>query len=253
MSNYSTVLFDSFGDSANSPPLLGNVFNSIVITVPAVVFPLVLALMASYAFAWIPFRGSDFLFVTIFALQVVPLQLALIPLLKALGPNGLGLAGEFPGIWIAHTIFGLPLAVFLLYNFISQIPREVIEAARVDGASHTQLFFRIIIPLSLPAVASLGIFQFLWVWNDLLIASVFGAIKTYPLDLSAREPRGRLRPDRVPRASGGIRVDDRPVHRVLLAPAVLRPRPSGRFDKGLMATPAPERTGAGSPPLRLSL
>ncbi len=181
LSNYSTVLFDSFGDSANSAPLLGNVFNSIVITVPAVVFPLVLALMASYAFAWIPFRGSEFLFVTIFALQVVPLQLALIPLLKALGPDGLGIAGEFPGIWIAHTIFGLPLAVFLLYNFISQIPREVIEAARVDGASHTQLFARIIIPLSLPAVASLGIFQFLWVWNDLLVASVFGSLKTYPL------------------------------------------------------------------------
>ena len=181
MSNYSTVLFDSFGDSANSAPLLGNVFNSLVITVPAVVFPLVLALMASYAFAWIPFRGSEFLFVTIFALQVVPLQLSLIPLLKALGPDGLGIAGEFPGIWIAHTIFGLPLAVFLLYNFISQIPREVMEAARVDGGSHTQIFFQIVIPLSLPAVASLAIFQFLWVWNDLLIASVFGSLNTYPL------------------------------------------------------------------------
>jgi alpha-glucoside transport system permease protein len=152
-----------------------------VVTVPAVVFPLVLGLMAAYAFAWIPFKGSNFLFVLIFALQVVPLQLALIPLLKLLGPEGLGVAGEFPGVWIAHTIFAMPLAVFLLHNFVSQIPSDILEAARVDGASHTQTFFRIIIPLSLPAVASLAIFQFLWVWNDLLVSAVFGGNDTYPL------------------------------------------------------------------------
>ena len=181
LSNYSHVLFDSFGDNSTAPPLLQYVFNSIVVTVPSVVFPVVLALMAAYAFAWIPFRGSNFLFVMIFALQVVPLQLALIPLLRLLGPNNLNIAGEFPGVWIAHTIFALPLSVFLLHNFVSHIPREVLEAARVDGASHTQVFFRIIIPLSLPAVASLAIFQFLWVWNDLLVSAVFGSGKTYPL------------------------------------------------------------------------
>ncbi|WP_062379249.1 carbohydrate ABC transporter permease [Demequina pelophila] len=179
--NYSSVLFDSFGDSSTAPPLLGYVMNSVVVTVPSVVFPLVLGLMAAYAFAWIPFRGSSFLFVTIFALQVVPLQLALIPLLRLLGPQNLGLAGQFPGVWIAHTIFAMPLAVFLLHNFIAQIPSDIIEAARVDGASHTQIFFRVIIPLSLPAVASLAIFQFLWVWNDLLVSAVFGSSKTYPL------------------------------------------------------------------------
>src|SRR5690554_323607 len=167
-SNFSHVLFDSFGDNSTAPPLLQYVFNSIVVTVPAVVFPVVLALMATYAFAWIPFRGSNFLFVLIFALQVVPLQLAFIPLLRILGPQNLGIAGEFPGVWIAHTIFALPLAVFLLHNFVSHIPSDILEAARVDGASHTQTFFRIIIPLSLPAIASLAIFQFLWVWNDLL-------------------------------------------------------------------------------------
>lgn len=179
--NFGYVLFDSFGDNATAPPLLANVMNSIVITVPSVVFPVVLALMAAYAFAWIPFRGSNFLFVLIFALQVVPLQLALIPLLRILGPENLGLAGEFGGVWIAHTIFALPLCVFLLHNFVSHIPREVLEAARVDGASHTQVFFRIIIPLSLPAIASIAIFQFLWVWNDLLVSAVFGSNDTYPL------------------------------------------------------------------------
>ncbi len=179
--NFGTVLFDSFGDSSSASPLLGNLMNSIVVTVPSVVFPLVIGLMAAYAFAWIPFKGSDWLFVGIFALQVVPLQLALIPLLRLLGPDNLGVAGEFPGVWIAHTIFAMPLAVFLLHNFIAQIPSDIIEAARVDGASHTQIFFRVIIPLSLPAVASLAIFQFLWVWNDLLVSAVFGSIDTYPL------------------------------------------------------------------------
>lgn len=179
--NYEHVLFDSFGDNSTAPPLLQYVFNSIVVTVPSVVFPVVLALMAAYAFAWIPFKGSNFLFVLIFALQVVPLQLALIPLLRMLGPQNLGIAGEFPGVWIAHTIFALPLSVFLLHNFVSHIPREVLEAARVDGASHAQVFRRIIIPLSLPAVASLAIFQFLWVWNDLLVSLVFGSARTYPM------------------------------------------------------------------------
>ncbi|WP_084125320.1 carbohydrate ABC transporter permease [Demequina sp. NBRC 110054] len=179
--NYGIVLFDSFGDNTTADPLLGNLINSLVVTVPSVVFPLVIGMMAAYAIAWIPFKGSNFIFVTIFALQVVPLQLALIPLLRLLGPNNLDVAGEFPGVWIAHTIFAMPLAVFLLHNFVAQIPSDIIEAARVDGASHTQIFFRVIIPLSLPAIASLAIFQFLWVWNDLLVSSVFGSTATYPL------------------------------------------------------------------------
>lgn len=179
--NFSFVLFDSFGDSSSAQPLVGNLLNSIVVTVPTVVFPLVIGLMAAYAFAWIPFKGSDWIFVGIFALQVVPLQLALIPLLRILGPEGLGIAGTFPGVWVAHTIFAMPLAVFLLHNFINEIPSDIIEAARVDGASHTQIFFRIIIPLAVPALASLAIFQFLWVWNDLLVSAVFGSLDTYPL------------------------------------------------------------------------
>ena len=170
LDNYYTVLFESGASSAQ----LGNYFiNSLTIVIPATLFPLVIALMAAYAFAWIPFKGSSWLFVGIFALQIVPLQMALIPMLRIFNSEWLQISGSFPAVWIAHTVFGLPLAIFLLHNFISEIPRDVMEAARVDGASHTQTFIRIVLPLAVPAIASLAIFQFLWVWNDLLVALVF--------------------------------------------------------------------------------
>jgi len=169
LDNYADVLTVSGASSAN----LGQYFvNSIVIAIPAALFPIALATMAAYAFAWIKFKGAGALFVLVFALQIVPLQMALVPLLQIFS-GVLGISGTFPAVWIAHTIFGLPLCIFLLHNFIREIPGEVIEAARVDGANHTQIFFRVIIPLSLPALASIGIFQFLWVWNDLLVALVF--------------------------------------------------------------------------------
>jgi alpha-glucoside transport system permease protein len=163
--------------------LAGSFVNSLAITIPATVIPIVIALFAAYAFAWIDFKGRSLLFVFIFALQIVPIQMALIPLLSTFsrGLNlfglqlgeGLGAAGGYAQVWIAHTIFALPLAIFLLHNFIAQIPHEVIEAARVDGAGHGQLFRRIVFPLTLPAIASFAIFQFLWVWNDLLVALIF--------------------------------------------------------------------------------
>ena len=180
LENYVTVFSESGASSAG----LGTYFiNSIVITIPATVFPLVIALMAAYAFAWIPFRGSSWLFVMVFALQIVPLQMALIPLLRIFNQPWLDISGTFTAVWIAHTIFALPLEIFLLHNFISDIPREVLEAAKVDGANHTQMFLRVVLPLSLPAVASVAIFQFLWVWNDLLVALVFsgGTSSTAPL------------------------------------------------------------------------
>jgi alpha-glucoside transport system permease protein len=170
LDNYESVLFESGASSAN----LGSYFiNSLVISIPATIFPLVLALMAAYAFSWIPFKGSAAIFVLVFALQIVPLQMALIPLLRIFNQPWLDVSSSFPAVWIAHTIFALPLGIFLLHNFISEIPREVVEAARVDGANHTTMFIRVIFPLSLPAIASLAIFQFLWVWNDLLVALVF--------------------------------------------------------------------------------
>ncbi|WP_426181142.1 carbohydrate ABC transporter permease [Microbacterium sp. TWP3-1-2b2] len=157
--------------------------NSIAITIPATIVPLMIASMAAYAFAWIDFKGRNFLFIFIFALQIVPIQMALVPLLSTFsrGLNlfglqltlPLGASGGYAQVWLAHSMFALPLAIYLLHNFMSEIPGEIIEAARVDGASRGQIFFRIVLPLTMPAIASVAIFQFLWVWNDLLVALVF--------------------------------------------------------------------------------
>jgi alpha-glucoside transport system permease protein len=199
--NYAEVLLSP---SSTAPQLGGYFVNSLAITIPATVFPLVIASMAAYAFAWIKFKGSGALFVLIFALQVVPLQMALIPLLQLFSafllPAQRQLHDMIPlipddtyaPVWIAHTIFALPLAIFLLHNFISEIPADVIEAARVDGASHSQIFFRIVVPLALPAIASFGIFQFLWVWNDLLVALIFsgGTADVAPLTQRLAELTG---------------------------------------------------------------
>ena len=145
--------------------------NSLIVTIPSTVIPITIAAFAAYAFAWIPFRGRGILFTIVVALLVVPLQMALIPILKLY--SGASLYGTFVGIWLAHTAFGLPLAIFLLYNFISQLPRDLFESASIDGASHFQAFIRIVLPLSIPALGAFAIFQFLWVWNDLLVALVF--------------------------------------------------------------------------------
>lgn len=167
--------------------------NSLVISIPATVFSLAVAAMAAYALAWVRFKGSDFLFFTIFALQVVPLQMALVPLLSLFSQGWqvggvtiipeLHLAGTYYSVWIAHTMFAMPLAIFLLHNFIAQLPREVMESATVDGANHFLIFRKIVLPLSTPAIASFAIFEFLWVWNDLLVGLTFlgGSPKVFPI------------------------------------------------------------------------
>lgn len=168
--------------------------NSLAITIPATIIPIALASLAAYAFAWVEFKGRNILFVVVFALQIVPLQMALVPLLSLFSSGlSIGDVAVFPGftlsdmqysfarVWIAHAIFALPLATFMLHNFISEIPGDVVEAARVDGAGHGQVFFRIILPLAMPAIASFGIFQFLWVWNDLLVATIFASPGALPI------------------------------------------------------------------------
>jgi alpha-glucoside transport system permease protein len=144
--------------------------NSLIITIPGTIIPMLLAGFAAFAFAWMRFRGRDVLFIFVVALLVVPVQMTLIPVLRLL--TGLNLAGSFPGIWLAHTAYGLPFAIFLLRNFFGGLPRELLESAYLDGASNMRVFFRLVLPLSVPALASLAIFQFLWVWNDLLVALV---------------------------------------------------------------------------------
>jgi alpha-glucoside transport system permease protein len=157
--------------------------NSLAVTIPATVIPITIAAFAAYAFSWMDFRGRYIMFVIVVALLVVPLQMALIPILRLYTSGGslgaakifpdLNLGGTFLGVWLAHTGFGLPLAVYLLRNYIGSLPSEIIESARMDGADHFTIFWRLIIPLSVPALAAFAIFQFLWVWNDLLVALVF--------------------------------------------------------------------------------
>jgi alpha-glucoside transport system permease protein len=157
--------------------------NSLTITIPATVIPIAIAAFAAYAFAWMSFPGRDWLFVIVVALLVVPLHLALIPLLQVYA-NGvevfgitvfpdLDLNGTYASVWLAHIGFGLPLAIYLLYNYISGLPGDIFAAARLDGADHFKIFWRLVLPLSVPALAAFAIFQFLWVWNDFLVALVF--------------------------------------------------------------------------------
>jgi alpha-glucoside transport system permease protein len=145
--------------------------NSLVVSLPATVIPIFIAAFAAYAFTFMEFPGRDFFFILIVGLLVVPLQVALVPLLKIYG--NIGLQGTFASVWLAHAAFGLPLAIFILRGYMTTLPRGVIESAKIDGASHYQTFWRLIVPMSVPALASFAIFQFLWTWNDLLVALIF--------------------------------------------------------------------------------
>lgn len=145
--------------------------NTLTVTIPATIIPILVAAFAAYALAWMEFPGRALLIAVVVGLLVVPLQLSLIPLLKF--HNDIGIGKSYIGIWLAHTGFGLPLAIYLLRNYMVGLPREIIESARVDGATDFQIFLKIILPLSFPALASFAIFQFLWTWNDLLVALVF--------------------------------------------------------------------------------
>jgi alpha-glucoside transport system permease protein len=168
----SHLTLSNYGDVIHQAGMGHAFFNSIYITLPSTILPLTFGALAAYAFAWtrFPFRDTTFLFIV--ALMVVPVQTAFVPLLKLFRENG-GLNSEFYGIWLAHTAFGLPLAIFLFRNFFITLPKDLIEAARMDGASEFAVFRRVVLPLSIPALASFGIFQFLWVWNDLLMALIF--------------------------------------------------------------------------------
>jgi len=151
---------------------MGHAFvNSLAVAVPATVIPILAAAFAAYTFSWMEFRGRELLFILFVGLLVVPLQVAFIPLTQLY--VSLGIDSAFVKVWLAHTGFGMPLAVYILRNYIGSLPREVIESAKVDGASHYETFWRLIIPLSVPALAAFGIFQFLWTWNDYLVALIF--------------------------------------------------------------------------------
>jgi alpha-glucoside transport system permease protein len=180
LDNYSAVLT---AEGFDSPDMFGHFLNTLAIVLPATVIPIAIALFAAYAFAWMDFPGRKLLFILVVSLMAVPLQMALIPLLQ-LYNNGahigditifpdLNLAGTSASAWLTHTGFGLPLAIFLLFNYVSGLPKDIFEAARIDGADHYTIFWRLVVPLSVPAIAAFGIFQFLWTWNDYLVALTF--------------------------------------------------------------------------------
>ncbi|MFF5208209.1 carbohydrate ABC transporter permease [Streptosporangium sp. NPDC000396] len=201
LENYQEVLF---GTSSSSGQMVSFLINSIVITIPSVLLPLALATFAAYALAWLPFRGREWIYIGIFALQIVPLQMALVPLLSFFS-QGVDLFGvqllpawnlegpaRFVQVWFAHTCFALPLGIFLIHNFMSELPGELMEAARVDGATHGTILRKLVLPLVGPALATFGIFQFLWVWNDLLVALIFagGTAENAPMTVRLAQMAG---------------------------------------------------------------
>ena len=223
--------------------------NSLAITIPATVIPIAFAAFAAYAFAWMDFKGRDWLFIGVVALLAVPIQLSLVPLLQlfvggahltvfgetfTLFPD-LDLAGTTTAVWLTHIGFGLPLAIFLLHNYISSLPADLFEAARIDGADHPTIFWRLVLPLSVPALAAFAIFQFLWVWNDYLVASTFLGHRQRrgADDRAPGHPVGRPRAGLAPADRGRVRVDRPAAGRVLRPAALLRARPAGRVGEGV--------------------
>jgi alpha-glucoside transport system permease protein len=181
--NFTRLTFQNYSDVFERADMGVAFVNSLAITLPATIIPILIAAFAAYAFSFMQFPGRDFLLILIVALLVVPTQVALVPLLQIYGQ--LGLNGTFLAIWLAHIGFGMPLAVYIIRNYMATLPKEVIESAKIDGASHFQTFWRLILPMSTPVLASFAIFQFLWVWNDLLNALVFiGSGDNKPLTIA---------------------------------------------------------------------
>jgi alpha-glucoside transport system permease protein len=172
ISKPSLATLDNYDQVFNTEAITSSLWTTVLVSVGGTVLPIVVAAMAGYAFAWLDFPGRDWLFIGVIAMLVVPIQMALIPIFRLY--NNLDLYDSVIGLILFHTAFGLPFAIFLLRNFFIGIPKDLMEAARIDGASEIRIFLRLILPLGLPAIASLAIFQFLWTWNDLLVALTFG-------------------------------------------------------------------------------
>ena len=181
LSRPSAATFENYGEIFDNEDITSAIWTTLWIAIGGTILPIVVAALAAYAFAWLEFPGRDWLFLGVVALLVVPIQMALIPIFSLY--NDLGLFDSILGLVLFHTAFGLPFAIFLLRNFFIGIPRDLLEAARIDGASELRIFARLILPLGLPAIASLAIFQFLWVWNDLLVALTF-ARDTQPITVA---------------------------------------------------------------------
>lgn len=176
------LTIDNYANLLGNSQFMGSFINTIAITLPATALVVIIGALAGYAFAWIQFPGRDWLLVVVIVLLAVPLQVSLIPIAKLYG--SIGLFGSILGVIIFHVAYGLPFAIFLLRNFFTQVPGEMLEAARIDGANEWRIFSRIILPLGLPAIASLAIFQFLWTWNDMLVALIFTNATSQPVTVA---------------------------------------------------------------------
>ncbi len=179
------LTLDNYANLLQNPTITGSFWNTVVIAVPSTFFVVVIGALAAYAFAFLKFPGRDALFIVVVILLAVPIQVALIPLAGLFG--ALGIFGDVLGVILFHIAFGLPFAIFLLRNFFTQFPTELLEAARVDGANDWMVFIRIVLPLGLPAIASLAIFQFLWTWNDMLVALIFTSGDSAPLTVAIQQ------------------------------------------------------------------
>ncbi|WP_405780312.1 carbohydrate ABC transporter permease [Streptomyces sp. NBC_00859] len=181
----SQLTFDNYSKILDNKVITDSLLSTVMITVPATLLVVVIGSLAAYAFAWMDFPGRDWWFLIVVGLLVVPVQVALIPVSKLFGE--IGLFETTAGVVLFHVAFGLPFAIFLLRNFFAEIPRELLEAARLDGAGEIRLFTRVVMPLGGPAIASLGIFQFLWVWNDMLVALIFADSKHPPITVALQQ------------------------------------------------------------------
>ncbi|HEX6310539.1 MAG TPA: carbohydrate ABC transporter permease [Acidimicrobiia bacterium] len=184
LADWSSLSLENYRSIVDNEAIVDALRNTVLITVPATLGVVLVAALAAYAFAWIDFRGRDWLFVAVVALLVVPIQVALIPVASLYGD--LGIYGDISGVVLFHVAFGLPFAIFLLRNFFAGIPRELLEAARIDGAGELKVFRMVVLPIGLPAIASLAIFQFLWTWNDLLVGLVFASQENAPITVAIR-------------------------------------------------------------------
>ena len=179
------LTWSNYSDLLSNDTITTSLANTALITVPATLLVVVIGSLAGYAFAWMEFPGRDWLFLVVVGLLVVPIQVALIPVAKLFGD--IGIFGDLIGVILFHVGFGLPFAIFLLRNFFAEIPRALLEAARLDGASEIRIFAKVIMPLGGPAIASLGIFQFLWVWNDMLVALIFADSNSRPITVALQD------------------------------------------------------------------
>jgi alpha-glucoside transport system permease protein len=176
------LTIENYANLLSNPTITGSFWNTILIAVPTTIAVVIVGALAGYAFAWVQFPGRDWLLIAVIVLLAVPIQVALIPLARLFG--SIGIFGSVLGVVLFHVAFGLPFAIFLLRNFFTQIPGELLEAARIDGASEWRIFSRVVLPLGGPAIASLAIFQFLWTWNDMLVALIFTNSESQPLTVA---------------------------------------------------------------------